>query len=59
MKSTFLLILGQLSLLSGSVVFSLFYFYFNNMPLLILAVGILFGLTIVFNLTFMKNEKYD
>ncbi len=59
MKSAFLLILGQLSLLSGAVVFSLFYFYFNNMPLLILAVGILFGLTIVFNLTFMKNEKYD
>ena len=59
MKSTFLLILGQLSLLSGAVVFSLFYFYFNNMPLLMLAVGILFGLTIVFNLTFMKNEKYD
>jgi len=57
MKNKLLLITGEFALVIGLIGYGINYFYYDNLIVYIL-VGILFGLSLVFNLNFLlKNRK--
>ncbi len=60
MKKIKFLVIGQFLLATGILVFIGNYLYLNNTPILAFAVGILLGLSLVLNLTFLiRNRKVE
>ncbi len=57
-KNKSLLVIGQFSLALSILGFISNYFYFNNNPIITFSVGILMGLSLVMNLTYLiKGRK--
>ena len=52
-----ILVIGQFSLLLSILGFICNYFFFNNNPILALLVGILLGLSLIMNLTYLFRES--
>ncbi len=55
-KNKFLIVVGQLSLLVGFIGFLANYLYFDNQIIFFL-VGVLLGLALIFNLTFLLQNR--
>ena len=57
MKKIRLLVIGQFSLVFGIFGFLINYLYLNNNPIIIFVIGILLGLSLVLNLTFLLKSR--
>lgn len=56
-NNNLLLIIGQFSLILGFISFILNYFFLDHNLVIALLTGILFGLSIVFNITYLARKK--
>lgn len=60
MKNTkLLLVIGQYSLAAGFLCFLINYFFLGNYLSLALVAGVLFGVSLVFNLTYIRRRKLE